>query len=62
LKDAESFAKAMSKQPNTDFNIFNDRPTHAYPKTAAEWDEMEKLLAQFRLLGPIWVEMKLLDP
>lgn len=62
LKDTKVFARAMSKQLNPDYNVFNDRPTHAFPRTAAEWDEMDKLLEQFRVLAPIWVEMKLLEP
>ncbi len=52
----------MSRQPNPDFNVFNDRPTNAYPTTAADWEEMEKLLEQFKMLAPIWMEMKLLEP
>jgi len=62
LKNAETFARAMSRQPNPDFNVFNDRPTNAYPTTAADWEEMEKLLEQFKMLAPIWMEMKLLEP
>lgn len=62
LKNAETFARAMSRQPNPDFNVFNDRPTNAYPATAADWEEMEKLLEQFKMLAPIWMEMKLLEP
>lgn len=62
LKSVETFARAMSRQPSPDYNVFNDRPTLAFPKTPAEWEEMEKLYEQFKVLGPIWVEMKLLEP
>ncbi|MCE5269541.1 MAG: hypothetical protein LLG00_16820 [Planctomycetaceae bacterium] len=62
LKSVETFARAMSRQPSPDYNVFNDRPTLAFPKTPAEWEEMEELYEQFKVLGPIWVEMKLLEP
>jgi hypothetical protein len=51
----------MSRQPNRNYSVLSDRPTHAFPKTPEEWDEMEKLLKLFRELGPVWVEMKLLE-
>ena len=28
----------MSRQPNPDYNVFNDRPTLAFPKPTAEWE------------------------
>lgn len=63
LKNSESFAKAMAKhRPNEEYNIPNDRPTHPYPQSSAEWEEMDKMLEQFKVLAPIWVEMKLLEP
>jgi hypothetical protein len=62
LNTAETFARAMSKRLNHDYLIFNDRPTHPYPTNSDEWDEMEKLLKQFKELAPLWVEMKLLEP
>ncbi|MCY2994769.1 MAG: hypothetical protein NTY19_43945 [Planctomycetota bacterium] len=62
LKSVERFAMAMSRSPAPNWSAINDRPTHPYPKTAAEWAEMERLLEQFKLLAPIWVNMKLLNP
>ncbi len=62
LRDTETFAKALSRQPNRDYNAFNDRPTLPYPQTDAEWKEIERLLEEFRLVSPLWVEMKLLRP
>lgn len=62
LKDAESFAQAMSRSPSPNWDAINDRPTRGYPKTDAEWAEMDRLLQQFKTLGPIWVEMRLLEP
>jgi len=60
LRDVETFARAMSRKPNPDYNVFNDRPTRKFPTTSAEWDEMKELFDQFKKLGPIWVEMELL--
>ena len=62
LRNVETFARAMSRKPNPDYNVFNDRPTHAVPRTSADWEEMERLLEQFKTLAPVWVEMKLLEP
>ena len=62
LANAETFARAMSRKPNGEYEVFNDRPTHAYPKTTAEWAEMEQLLEQFKALAPVWVEIELLRP
>lgn len=62
LKDAESFAQGMSRSPSPNYDAINDRPSRGYPKTDAEWAEMDRLLELFKSLGPVWVEMKLLEP
>ncbi len=62
LKSAESFAKALAHQPNTDYRVFNDRPTRPAPHSGADWKEIDRMLEEFRHLAPLWVEMKLLRP
>jgi len=62
MKDAKSFARALSAKPHIDYNWFNDRPVLAYPKSAADWTKVDRMLEEFRVLGPVWVEMKLLRP
>jgi hypothetical protein len=62
LKNRETFAHAMYKQPSSNLPRFNDRPTRPYPTTPAEFAETERLLEQFKILGPVWVEMGLLEP
>ncbi len=62
LKDAENFARAISRRPNTEYRAFNDRPTHPYPRSDAEWKEMERLLEEFKMLAPVWIKMELLRP
>jgi hypothetical protein len=62
LKDVESFAAAMSRSPSPNYGAVNDRPTGGQPKTDADWAETTRLLEQFKMLGPVWVEMKLLEP
>jgi hypothetical protein len=62
LKNVETFARAMARQPSRDYFIYNDRPTHPYPHTQEEWEDMESHLKQFKELAPIWIEMKLLEP
>lgn len=62
LKDSETFARAISRRPNTEYRAFNDRPTHPYPRSDAEWKEMERLLEEFKMLAPVWVKMELLRP
>jgi len=62
LKDAESFAMAMSRSPSPNYRAVNDRPSRGYPKMDTEWAEMDRLLELFKTLGPVWVEMKLLEP
>ena len=62
LKKVENFAKAMSPSPADGYGPANDRPTRAYPTTDAEWAEMDRLLEQFKTIGPIWVEMQWLRP
>jgi len=62
LKDAKIFARALSSKPHIDYNWFNDRPVQAFPKSAADWARVDQMLEEFRVLGPVWVEMKLLRP
>lgn len=62
LKDAETFSRAISRRPNTEYRAFNDRPTLPYPRSDAEWKELERLLEDFKTLAPVWVEMGLLRP
>ena len=59
LDSVERFAKAMS---NPFKEIKNDRRIKAYPRSEAEWKEMERMYEEFKQLGPIWVEMGLLSP
>lgn len=59
LDSVERFAKAMS---NPFSQVKNDRRIKSYPRNEAEWREMERLYEEFKLLGPIWVEMGLLLP
>jgi hypothetical protein len=63
LENVQKFALAMSRQPDRiSMSSYNDRPTHPFPRTAAEWDELGRLFEQFKVLGPVWVEMGLLRP
>ena len=63
LKDSKSFALAVSKHPARTTNVHvNDRPCHPYPRNEAEWGVIDRMLEEFRMLGPVWVEMKLLRP
>ncbi len=58
LSDSKAFAKAMAGRANTDlYNNFTDRRHYPYPRTAAEWDEIDRLLVLFKKVGPVWVEM-----
>lgn len=60
VKDVQAFAKSLSAQA---FHTgTNDRRVAAMPKTEAEWKEADRLYEDFKLLGPIWVEMGLLLP
>lgn len=63
LASVETFGLAMSTKPyKMLYRDSNDRTARAYPTTSREWDETERLLEQFKLLAPIWIEMKLLRP
>lgn len=62
LENVENFARGLSAQPNPNYNTFNDRPTLPYPKTQAEWQQMEQRLAQFKELAPVWIELGVLRP
>lgn len=61
LADVKSFARALCPQPLAGYqDVPNDRRTRPYPSTDSEWKQVELMLQEFKSLGPIWVEMKLL--
>lgn len=63
LADAKSFARALCPQPLAGYaDVPNDRRTRPYPSNDAEWKQVELMLREFKELGPIWIEMKLLSP
>jgi hypothetical protein len=65
LADLEGFALAMSGNTYTwqvdDFNKSNDRPRVKYPDSPDEWRRMDELYKLFLEIGPVWVEMGLLE-
>lgn len=63
LSDVKSFARALTSQPLVENHHYvNDRRTWPYPTTEAEWKVRQAMLEEFKQLGPIWVEMRLLNP
>ena len=62
LKTPENFARALSSRPYQGHRGDTDRSARAMPEGAKEWEEIDRLLEQFKQLAPIWVEMKLLRP